>query len=88
MVTNVPMGCLTEAFAAGRVKPLVRERAIQALQRPVKRDLRSQTGDLRLKHGGASVLVNGAVFKTVSETARAGSGRFDSYTPPPKDIRQ
>ena len=33
--------------------------------------------------GGASVLVNGAVFKTVSETARAGSGRFDSYTPPP-----
>ena len=36
-----------------------------------------------LKYGGASVLVNGAVFKTVSETARAGSGRFDSYTPPP-----
>ena len=30
--------------------------------------------------------MNGAVFKTVSETARAGSGRFDSYTPPP--IRQ
>src|SRR5262249_48442555 len=30
-----------------------------------------------------SVLVNGAVFKTVSETVRAGSGRFDSYTPPP-----
>ena len=39
---------------------------------------------LRIKHGGASVLVNGAVFKTVSETARAGSGRFDSYTPPPQ----
>src|SRR6266581_3302445 len=37
------------------------------------------------KCGGASVLVNGAVFKTVSETARAGSGRFDSYTPPPTD---
>lgn len=35
------------------------------------------------QYGGASVLVNGAVFKTVSETARAGSGRFDSYTPPP-----
>jgi hypothetical protein len=33
--------------------------------------------------GGEAVLVNGAVFKTVSETARAGSGRFDSYTPPP-----
>src|ERR1051326_6468770 len=33
--------------------------------------------------GGESVLVNGAVFKTVSETVRAGSGRFDSYTPPP-----
>jgi hypothetical protein len=27
--------------------------------------------------------VNGAVFKTVSETVRAGLGRFDSYTPPP-----
>ena len=37
-------------------------------------------------HGGASVLVNGAVFKTVSETARAVSGRFDSYTPPPTTI--
>src|SRR3989442_4326893 len=37
--------------------------------------------------GGSSVLVNGAVFKTVSETARAGSGRFDSYTPPPTDCR-
>src|SRR5687768_5147913 len=36
-----------------------------------------------LRNGGASVLVNGAVFKTVSEIARAGSGRFDSYTPPP-----
>lgn len=35
-------------------------------------------------HGGESVLVNGAVFKTVSETVRAGSGRFDSYTPPPE----
>ena len=34
--------------------------------------------------GGESVLVNGAVFKTVSETVRAGSGRFDSYTPPPE----
>jgi hypothetical protein len=27
--------------------------------------------------------VNGAVFKTVSETVRTGLGRFDSYTPPP-----
>jgi hypothetical protein len=36
-----------------------------------------------LKPGGESVLVNGAVFKTVSETVRTGSGRFDSYTPPP-----
>ena len=36
--------------------------------------------------GGASVLVNGAVFKTVSETVRTGSGRFDSYTPPPVNI--
>ena len=36
-----------------------------------------------LKRGGESVLVNGAVFKTVSETVRTGSGRFDSYTPPP-----
>jgi hypothetical protein len=27
--------------------------------------------------------VNGAVFKTVCETVRTGSGRFDSYTPPP-----
>jgi hypothetical protein len=35
------------------------------------------------QRGGESVLVNGAVFKTVSETVRAGSGRFDSYTPPP-----
>ena len=33
--------------------------------------------------GGASVLVNGAVFKTVSEPVRAGSGGFDSHTPPP-----
>ena len=33
--------------------------------------------------GGESVLVNGAVFKTVSEPVRAGLGRFDSYTPPP-----
>ena len=36
--------------------------------------------------GGASVLVNGAVFKTVSETVKTGSGRFDSYTPPPNDF--
>ena len=36
-----------------------------------------------LETGGESVLVNGAVFKTVSETVRTGSGRFDSYTPPP-----
>src|SRR5436305_943712 len=48
-------------------------------------DLKSK--DRKLKRGGASVLVNGAVFKTVSETARAGSGRFDSYTPPPTDCR-
>jgi hypothetical protein len=32
--------------------------------------------------------VNGAVFKTVSETVRAGSGRFDSYTPPPQSRGQ
>jgi hypothetical protein len=38
--------------------------------------------------GGASVLVNGAVFKTVCEPVRAGLGRFDSYTPPPKSSRQ
>jgi hypothetical protein len=38
--------------------------------------------------GGASVLVNGAVFKTVGEAARAVLGRFDSYTPPPKSSRQ
>lgn len=31
--------------------------------------------------------MNGAVFKTVSETVRAGSGRFDSYTPPPVELR-
>ena len=37
-----------------------------------------------LRRGGESVLVNGAVFKTVSETVRTGSGRFDSYTPPPE----
>ena len=36
--------------------------------------------------GGESVLVNGAVFKTVSETVRTGSGRFDSYTPPPGSV--
>ena len=40
------------------------------------------------QRGGASVLVNGAVFKTVSEPARAGLGRFDSYTPPPNVSRQ
>ena len=40
----------------------------------------------RFHAGGESVLVNGAVFKTVSETVRAGSGRFDSYTPPPARI--
>ena len=40
-----------------------------------------------LKYGGESVLVNGAVFKTVSETVRTGSGRFDSYTPPPTQAR-
>jgi len=38
--------------------------------------------------GGESVLVNGAVFKTVSETVRTGSGRFDSYTPPPTEALQ
>ncbi len=36
-----------------------------------------------ISNGGESVLVNGAVFKTVSEPVRAGLGRFDSYTPPP-----
>ena len=43
-------------------------------------------GNLRFEgihRGGESVLVNGAVFKTGSETVRTGSGRFDSYTPPP-----
>ena len=34
-------------------------------------------------HGGDSVLVNGAVFKTVRGSVRAFPGRFDSYTPPP-----
>jgi hypothetical protein len=49
--------------------------------------LRSPDLDFReIKHGGESVLVNGAVFKTVSETVRTGSGRFDSYTPPPAGI--
>jgi hypothetical protein len=38
--------------------------------------------------GGASVLVNGAVFKTVCEAARAVLGRFDSYTPPPRKSGQ
>ena len=47
----------------------------------------SDCADLKieLSVGGESVLVNGAVFKTVSETVRTGSGRFDSYTPPPAD---
>src|SRR5919106_6409145 len=40
------------------------------------------------RRGGESVLVNGAAFKTVSETVRTGSGRFDSYTPPPADDGQ
>ena len=44
----------------------------------------SEILNIGLKAGGESVLVNGAVFKTVSETVRTGSGRFDSYTPPPK----
>ncbi len=35
-----------------------------------------------------TLYVNGAVFKTVSETVRTGSGRFDSYTPPPEAISQ
>ena len=35
-------------------------------------------------HGGASVPVNGAVFKTVCEFVRANLGWFDSDTPPPK----
>jgi hypothetical protein len=33
--------------------------------------------------GGASCPVTGAVFKTVSECARAYLGGFDSHTPPP-----
>ena len=49
----------------------------------LKTDLRFEISDRN--DGGESVLVNGAVFKTVSETVRTGSGRFDSYTPPPKD---
>lgn len=50
-------------------------------------DQRFEIRDLKLgfEAGGESVLVNGAVFKTVSETVRTGSGRFDSYTPPPDD---
>ena len=47
----------------------------------LKTDLRFEISDSN--DGGESVLVNGAVFKTVSETVRTGSGRFDSYTPPP-----
>ena len=47
----------------------------------MKTDLRFEISDRN--DGGESVLVNGAVFKTVSETVRTGSGRFDSYTPPP-----
>ena len=39
------------------------------------------------RFGGASVLVNGAVFKTVCETVRTGSGGFDSHTPPPHNFR-
>ena len=35
------------------------------------------------RRGGASVLVSSAVFKTVSESVRAGLGGFDSHTPPP-----
>ena len=31
--------------------------------------------------------MNGAVFKTVCETVRAGSGGFDSHTPPPKNCK-
>ena len=43
-----------------------------------------RVGFVAFRHpGGESVLVNGAVFKTVSEPVRAGLGRFDSYTPPP-----
>ena len=34
--------------------------------------------------GGASCPVMGAVFKTVSECARAYLGGFDPHTPPPK----
>jgi len=36
------------------------------------------------KPGGASVPVNGAVFKTVCRLVRASLGGFDSHTPPPK----
>lgn len=68
-----------------------------ALVRPWKKQLNltlAATGQVRFlkreeermsveKCGGESVLVNGAVFKTVGETVRTGSGRFDSYTPPP-----
>ena len=37
-----------------------------------------------MNFGGASVPVNGAVFKTVCELVRASLGGFDSHTPPPK----
>ena len=55
--------------------------------RGFKLNLRSEISDWKSERipGGESVLVNGAVFKTVSETVRTGSGRFDSYTPPPDD---
>ena len=53
----------------------------QILQTLLSGELRTDISDC----GGESVLVNGAVFKTVSETVRTGSGRFDSYTPPPND---
>ena len=66
--------------------------AVAVLRKIVKRIRQSEGkisnlyGTSSRLHGGASVLVNGAVFKTVSETARAVSGRFDSYTPPPTTI--
>jgi hypothetical protein len=40
-----------------------------------------------IHEGGASVPVNGAVFKTVCETVRAVLGWFDSDTPPPTKLR-
>ena len=65
---------------------LRREEQRPVMRAPLDSSMRRLVASLTLeiKSGGASVLVNGPVFKTVCEPVRAGSGRFDSYTPPPK----